>query len=76
VFGGTTQSSFTMSTVPVPLDVGFYDASGRPVDRLVMQPCPDRSASECPSYRSRAPYDYALETLQDELPAGGLSACP
>lgn len=75
VFGGTTQSSFTMSTVPVPLDIGFYDASGRPVDRLLMQPCPDRSVSECPSYRSRAPYDYALETLQDKLPAGALSGC-
>jgi uncharacterized membrane protein (UPF0127 family) len=76
VFGGTTQSSFTMSTVPVPLDIGFYDAAGRPVDRLLMQPCPDRSVAECPSYRSRAPYDYALETLQGELPAGGLSGCP
>jgi uncharacterized membrane protein (UPF0127 family) len=75
VFGTTIQGSFTMSTVPVPLDIGFYDASGRPVDRLVMQPCPDRPVSECPSYRSRAPYDYALETLEGQLPAGGLSGC-
>jgi uncharacterized membrane protein (UPF0127 family) len=75
VFGGTTHSSFTMSSVPVPLDIGFYDASGLPVDRLVMQPCPDRSVGECPSYRSRGPFDYALETLEGELPDGGLSGC-
>lgn len=76
VFGGPTQSSFTMSDVPVPLDIGFYDAAGRPVDRLLMQPCPDRSVSECPSYRSRGPYRYAVETLEGELPAGALSGCP
>jgi uncharacterized membrane protein (UPF0127 family) len=76
VFGGTTQSSFTMSNVPVPLDIGFYDDAGRPVDRLLMQPCPDRSVLQCPSYRSRRPYSYAVETLKDGLPDGGLSGCP
>jgi uncharacterized membrane protein (UPF0127 family) len=76
VFGGTTQSSFTMSNVPVPLDIGFYDDAGRPVDRLLMRPCPDRSVLQCPSYRSRRPYSYAVETLKDGLPDGGLSGCP
>lgn len=76
VFGGPTQSSFTMSDVPVPLDIGWYDAAGRPVDRLVMQPCPGRSVTECPSYRSRGPYRYAVETLQGGLPGGALSGCP
>ncbi len=76
VFGRTTQSSFTMSNVPVPLDIGFYDDAGRPVDRLLMQPCPDRSVLQCPSYRSRRPYSYAVETLKDGLPDGGLSGCP
>jgi uncharacterized membrane protein (UPF0127 family) len=76
VFDGRTQSSFTMSDVPVPLDIGWYDAAGRPVDRLVMQPCPGRSVSACPSYRSRGPYSYAVETLEGALPAGALSGCP
>jgi uncharacterized membrane protein (UPF0127 family) len=76
VFGGSTQGSFTMSNVPVPLDIGFYDDAGRPVDRLLMKPCPDRSVLQCPSYRSRSPYSYAVETLEDELPEGGLSGCP
>jgi uncharacterized membrane protein (UPF0127 family) len=76
VFDQPTQGPFTMSDVPVPLDIAWYNAAGRPVDRLVMQPCPDRSPSECPSYRSRGPYRYAVETLEGELPAGALGACP
>ncbi len=76
VFGATTHGAFTMSNVPVALDIGFYDAAGRPVDRLLMQPCPDRTVFECPSYQSRGPYSYAVETLQGGLPDGGLSRCP
>jgi uncharacterized membrane protein (UPF0127 family) len=76
VFGGPTQGPFTMSDVPVPLDIGFYDAGGRPVDRLTMQPCPGRRPSECPLYRSRGAYRYALETLQGGLASGALSGCP
>jgi uncharacterized protein len=76
VFDGPTLGSFTMSDVPVPLDIGWYDAAGRPVDRLVMQPCPALSVSECPSYRSRGPYRYAVETLEGGLPGGALSGCP
>lgn len=75
VFGGRTQGSFTMSNVPVPLAIGFYDEAGGLVDRLQMKPCPDRSVLQCPSYRSRSPYNYAVETLQDQLPEGGLSGC-
>jgi uncharacterized membrane protein (UPF0127 family) len=75
VFEGPTQGPFTMSEVPVPLDIAWYDDAGRPVDRLVMQPCPDRSPSECPSYRSRGPYRYAVETLEGELPAGAVGGC-
>jgi uncharacterized protein len=76
VFGAPTQGSFTMSQVPVPLDIGWYDAAGRPVDQQVMQPCPDRPVSDCPSYRSRGPYSYAVETLEGGLPGGALSGCP
>jgi uncharacterized membrane protein (UPF0127 family) len=76
VFDEPTSSSFTMSDVPVPLDIGWYDSAGRPVDRLRMQPCPDRSVSECPAYSSRGSYSYAVETLGGELPNGALSACP
>jgi uncharacterized membrane protein (UPF0127 family) len=75
VYEGSTQGSFTMSQVPVPLDIGWYDATGGPVDQLVMQPCPEGSVRECPSYRSRGPYRYVVETLEGELPSGALSGC-
>ena len=76
VFDGPTSSSFTMSDVPVPLDIGWYDAEGRLVDRTLMQPCPQRSPAECPVYQSKGAYRYALETLGGQLPEGALSACP
>jgi uncharacterized membrane protein (UPF0127 family) len=75
VFDGPTQGAFTMSQVPVPLDIGWYDADGRPVDRTLMQPCAGRPVLDCPSYRSRGPYRYAVETLEGELPGGALGGC-
>jgi len=74
VFEGPTQTAFTMSTVPVPLDIGFYDADGRVVDRLRMQPCPIASEARCASYRASGPFSYALETLAGDLPKGRLAA--
>ena len=76
VFDGPTSSSFTMSDVPVPLDIGWYDAAGRLVDHTLMQPCPQGSPAECPLYRSKGPYRYALETLGGDLPSGAIGACP
>ena len=76
VFDRPTSSPFTMSDVPVPLDIGWYDAAGRPVDRLRMLPCPDGTVADCPAYSSRGPYSYAVETLGGELPGGAISACP
>jgi uncharacterized membrane protein (UPF0127 family) len=76
VFDGPTSSFFTMSDVPVPLDIGWYDVEGRPVDRTLMQPCPQRSPAECPVYQSKGPYRYALETLGGDLPSGAIGACP
>ncbi len=76
VFDQPSTSAFTMSDVPVPLDIGFYDAAGRPIDRLEMQPCPDKTPAQCPVYLAKGPYRYALETLGGGLSSGALSACP
>jgi uncharacterized membrane protein (UPF0127 family) len=65
--------SFTMSTVPVALDIGFYDAHGRLVTKLRMEPCAG-SDQECPSYRADDEFRYALETLAGDLPRGRLRA--
>ena len=42
VFDGPTDAAFTMSGVPVPLDIGFYDADGAPGLGQRMEPCPER----------------------------------
>ena len=52
---------FTMATVPDALEITFFDASGRVVDRLHMTPCAGTDAS-CPAYTPRGPFRYALET--------------
>jgi uncharacterized membrane protein (UPF0127 family) len=72
VFDRPTTTSFTMSTVLVPLQIGFYDADGRVVDRLLMKPCPD-AQSKCPRYSAQGSFTYALETLEGDLPEGDLS---
>jgi uncharacterized membrane protein (UPF0127 family) len=72
VFAGTTSVGFTMSTVPVPLDIGFYRSDGHMVDVRRMVPCSGSDAS-CPVYRARASFRYALETLIGGLAHGRLS---
>jgi uncharacterized membrane protein (UPF0127 family) len=74
VFDAPTEATFTMSTVPVPLDIGFYAADGAPISRRHMKPCPHAEA-ECPAYEAGAPFVYALETLGGKLPSGALSGC-
>jgi uncharacterized membrane protein (UPF0127 family) len=72
VFPSPSTTDFTMSTVPVPLDIGFYAASGAVVDRLRMRPCTGTDTS-CPVYRAKGPFSYALETLAGHLPRGTLA---
>jgi uncharacterized membrane protein (UPF0127 family) len=74
VFPEPTITSFTMSTVPVPLDIGFYAADGLPVSRLRMKPCPHAEA-DCPGYHATGAFTLALETLGGKLPSGALSGC-
>ena len=72
VFPSDTRSAFTMAGVPGPLDIGFYDASGKQVGTLLMQPCPNRTDATCPIYQIDQPFRYALETAGGQLPAGSL----
>jgi uncharacterized membrane protein (UPF0127 family) len=71
VFGSQADDEFTMSTVPVSLDIGFYDVRGHRITRLLMTPCTGSDA-ECPAYASPRPYRFALETLAGRLPSGDL----
>jgi uncharacterized membrane protein (UPF0127 family) len=74
VFDEPTNTAFTMSTVPVSLEIGFYAADGSPVSRRHMKPCPHAEAN-CPNYHSSGSFSYALETLGGKLPSGALSGC-
>jgi uncharacterized membrane protein (UPF0127 family) len=74
IYDDVDTRSFTMSTVPVALQIGFYDERGRRVNSFRMEPCP--SGIDCTSYPSEVPFRYALETFAGELPDGGLGVTP
>ena len=70
VFDAPTETTFTMSTVPVPLEIGFYAADGSPVSRRAHEAVPARRSRVpgLPSRAGRSP--YALETLSGEAAVG------
>jgi len=72
VFDRDRNVAFTMSTVPVPLDIGFYRADGRRVGKLRMVPCAGTDAA-CPAYEIHPTFRYALEALAGQVPGGNLS---
>lgn len=74
-FDDDTTTAFTMAGVPAPLDIAFFDAAGRRVDQLRMEPCPGTDAT-CPVYEAAAPYRYSLETAPGAMPTGRLAVGP
>lgn len=71
VFPEDSTVAFTMAGVPDPLEIAFFDARGRRVDELRMEPCAGTDAT-CPIYESTKPYRYTLETAPGEMPTGRL----
>ena len=65
VFDAPTETGFFMKDVLVPLDIAFVGADGMVLEVLTMGLC---AADPCPTYRSPAPFLWAVET-----PAGGLA---
>jgi uncharacterized membrane protein (UPF0127 family) len=74
VFPEPSSVGFTMSTVPVALDIGFYDADGTRGSSRHMLPCP-KAENQCPVYTADGTFSFALETLGGKLPPGSLSGC-
>lgn len=73
VFPTDGEARFTMAGVDAPLEIGWYDADGDPVDRTTMEPCPD--GDDCPFYGPSGRYRYALETSPGALGPGALAPC-
>ena len=73
VFPSDGLVSFTMATVPDALEIVFFDAAGRVVDRLRMDPCPNGTDANCPSYTPKGPFRYALETADGVVYDGALA---
>ncbi len=75
VYGSDTNARFTMANTPLPLDISFFDADGKPVDQKRMTPCPTGSDATCPIYASKHRFRYALERAAGAPGGGALAAC-
>jgi uncharacterized membrane protein (UPF0127 family) len=82
-FATDVSGAFYMRTVPVPLSIAWFSASGALVGTADMAPCGDRD--DCPLYGPNRSYRYAIEVLEGGLPRLGvgpdarlelLGACP
>jgi uncharacterized membrane protein (UPF0127 family) len=71
-FDTDTTVSFVNHFVPIDLSIGWYDARGRLVDHTDMEACP--SGEKCPTYASKEPFRYAVETSAGGLAALGLTS--
>ncbi len=63
-FHATGNRAFWMKDTVLPLDVAFFDASGRFVSVTTMPLC---RADPCPTYLAAAPYATALEARAGSL---------
>jgi uncharacterized membrane protein (UPF0127 family) len=75
VYARDTNVRFTMANTPLPLDITFFDADGKPVDHTQMTPCPTGDDSTCPVYGSRPRFRYALERSAPASGGGALGTC-
>jgi uncharacterized membrane protein (UPF0127 family) len=66
-FAQPTTVQFVNHFVPIDLSIGWYDEHGALVDHTTMQACP--TGKDCPTYASKDPFSFAVET-----PVGGLAA--
>jgi uncharacterized membrane protein (UPF0127 family) len=75
VYAEDIGARFTMADTLIPLDIGFYAADGNLIDRTTMVPCPEGDDATCPTYGSREPFRYALETGAGGGGSGPIGPC-
>jgi uncharacterized protein len=66
------SAAFHMFRTHVPLDIAFFDASGRIVAIRQMEPCTSPVAGWCEKYSPGVPYAGALEVSRGYLAARGV----
>jgi uncharacterized membrane protein (UPF0127 family) len=71
VYDEDVENAFWMRNTPSPLSIAWVTAEGRVVSTADMAPCDDRP--DCPRYPPAGPYRYAIEVLQGDLPALGIT---
>ena len=69
VFANPVRLGFWMKDTLIPLDIAFWDASGRIVDVQHMVPC---TADPCTVYYPAASYSDAVEAKAGALAAAGV----
>jgi hypothetical protein len=65
VYAEERFGSFWMKDTLIPLDIAFFDAGGRLVTKLEMEPCD--AGDNCPSYSPEGEFQFALETEAGDL---------
>jgi uncharacterized protein len=67
------QNGFWMWRTRIALDIAFFDADGRIVAILPMDPCPHADPRGCPSYPPGVPYHGALEVNRGVFARHGIT---
>lgn len=68
-----TSDRFYMFSTLIPLSIAFFDRQGAFVSTTDMPPCTAREPGNCPTYAASAPYRWALEVPEGELPGIGVA---
>jgi len=71
VFPDEVPRAFWMKNTLIPLDILYFDASGRFVSMETMAPC---TADPCRTYISAGPVRYAVEVAAGRAAAWGVGA--
>ena len=66
------QGGFWMANTMIPLSIAYFDANGRIVDILDMEPCYEPPPGGCPTYNPDSPYRGALEVNQGAFTEWGI----
>jgi uncharacterized membrane protein (UPF0127 family) len=70
LFDSPSRGSFYMMNVVIPLDIAFWEPSGRIVDILQMEPCRE---DPCRLYKPSKSYVGALEVNRDVFSRTGVT---